>query len=99
MADRNTPCIGWHDWECAWLQRDLRLLFRLFARVALVAPFFDGLEAFFAAVGALGGAFPELGDDQFEHGLLGAVAFAKAEAYDARVSAVALAEAGSEVFE
>ncbi len=38
----------------------------------------DRFETFFAALGAFGGALDQFGTDQFQHGLLGAVALAPA---------------------
>ena len=50
------------------------------------------LQALFAALGALGGAFHEFGTYQFEQSLFGAIALPGAQARDARVTAVALPE-------
>ena len=40
-------------------------------------PLFNGLQALFAALGAFGRAFYQLGAYQFQHGLLRPVAFAE----------------------
>jgi hypothetical protein len=42
---------------------------------------------FSSSCGAFGGAFDQLGADQFDHRLFGAVAFAEGEAHDAGVAA------------
>src|SRR5436190_24346248 len=63
----------------------------LFALLFLAA-FALRLETLFATLRAIGGALHQLGTDQFEHRLLGAVALAGPQASDAGVAAVALAE-------
>lgn len=61
----------------------------------VLAAFTRRFQALFLALGAIGGAFDQLGTDQLQHALLGAVAFARAQAGNAGIAAVALAEAGA----
>src|SRR5579864_3266403 len=52
----------------------------------------ESLQTLFAALGALCRTFHQLGTDQFDHGLLRAIALAISQAHYARIAAVALAE-------
>ena len=72
------------------------LFFGILFRFAAFALRFEPL---FLAVGAVGGALHQLGTDQLDHGLLGAIALAGSEARDAGVAAVALAEARAQRIE
>src|SRR5713101_439049 len=77
------------------LSREERTLLAIFFGKFAVAAFFYGLELLFAAFGAFGRSFDELGTDQFQNSLLGAVALAPSEANDSCVAAVPLAEPGT----
>src|SRR5206468_1891174 len=56
-------------------------------------------EALFAALGAVGGALHQLAADEFENGLFAAVALAPAQASDASIAALPLAETCAELIE
>src|ERR1017187_981038 len=74
---------------------DLDLFFGVLALAALA----HRLQAFFLALGPLGGALHQIGADQFENCLFGAVAFAPAETRDAGVAAGPLTEPGAQLIE
>src|SRR5438876_862693 len=57
------------------------------------------LETLFLALGAIFGALDQLAAHQLDHGLLGPIAFARSQADDAGVAAVALPEARAEGIE
>src|ERR1019366_2416243 len=59
------------------------LLLFFFCRLAAFLP---GLQPLLAALGAVGGALDQLGTHQFDHGLLRAIALARAQTRDARVA-------------
>src|ERR1051326_6410158 len=75
------------------------------ARLLLAAALFGllaglaGLQPFFTALGAVCGALHQLGTDELQHCLLGAVALARTEAGDPGKPSVALAEARTQSVE
>src|SRR5579872_6328326 len=70
-----------------------------FAALFVVTAFLYGLEALFAALGALGRTFDKFGAHQLELGHFGAIALPPTQANDAAVTAIALSELGSELVE
>src|SRR5947207_2809410 len=89
--------VGWLQQAGRPFLRPLTVLptsnicFLLFAFLFFAA-FALGFEFLFLAFGPLGRALYELAANQLDHGLLGAVAFAEAQPYDARIAAVTLSE-------
>ena len=59
----------------------------------------DRIEPIFPALGPVRRALHQLTTDQFDHGLLRSIAFAIAQADDAGVASIALAETGAEFIE
>ena len=76
----------------------LGILFGLFTLFGLAA-FPLRFEPLFTALGAIGGALHQLGTDQFDHGLLRAIALARSKPRDAGVATIALTEAGAQGIE
>src|SRR5579864_4078534 len=84
----------------SWIS-GLKLLFffALFFSLFRLAAFALGFQPLFTPLGTFSGTLDQLGADEFDHGLLGAVALTIAQPHDARVAAGALAEASAESLE